>query len=320
MTKSKTEQLLSQLEGSYNIKKASDLKPDAKIRTGVFALDMILSGGLTDCLGGHRLEFFGAESSCKTTFALQIIKRFQALGKTCAFIDGENSYDTEWAEILGVDNKNLLVIQPKSLEEAGDLYIKLIPEVDLIVTDSIVSMIPEEEIERDTGEPTMALQARVNALITRKIYQAIGNKKTIMIFINQLREKVGVMYGSPNTTGGGHALKHLYNTRIEFRAGQPIEQGTGDSKERIGMEIHMKAVKNKKGVPYKTAVCDFFYTGSIDNKKSIFFCAIKHSIIELSGKTYTYGKTKVVGKENMIEALVDEQWAEIEDKLWKVIK
>ena len=307
--------LLISLEKKYSVKRASDIIVEKRIRTGIYSLDYVLSGGISDVEGGHRIEFFGGESSCKTTTALYVIKKYQELGKTCVFIDGENSYDADWAKIIGVDNDNLIVVTPESLEQAGDLFVQLIPQVNLIVIDSIVSMIPSDEIDRDTDEPTMALQARINALITRKIYKAIGDRKTTMIFINQLREKVGVMYGNPETTGGGRALKHLYNTRIQFRAGKPIDIGSGDKKERIGMEIHLKAVKNKKGTPYKTAVCDFYYDGSFDNKKAIFFSALKIGIIQLNGRTYTYGDLQVVGKDNFLQTFDD--WESLQEEIWK---
>jgi len=184
------------------------------------------------------------------------------------------------------------------------------------VVDSIVGLIPEEEIDRDTNQPTMGLQARVNALICRKIYKAISNRKTTLLFINQLREKIGVMYGNPYTTGGGRALKHMYNTRIEFRAGKPIEIGSGDKKERIGVEVNLKCSKNKKGVPQRKAVMDFYFTGNVDNKKSLFFSAIKYGIIGLSGKTYTYKKRKTVGKDKAMEMLTDADYKAIEEEIW----
>ena len=312
----KLDKLLKELEKNYNAKKATKITEDEIIRTGVYPLDYVLSGGIHQCEGGHRIEFMGAESSGKTTFALYIIKKYQELGKTCVFIDAENSYDKEWAKIIGVDNDNLLVVKPNSLEEAGDLFVRLIPEADLIVTDSIVGLIPEEEIDRDTNEPTMGLQARVNALICRKIYKAISDKKTTLIFINQLREKIGVMYGNPYTTGGGRALKHMYNTRIEFRAGKPIEVGSGDKKERIGVEVNLKCIKNKKGTPQRKAIMDFYFTGNVDNKKSLFFSAIKYGIINLSGKTYTYKKRKAVGKDKAMEMLTDTDYKAIEEEIW----
>jgi recombination protein RecA len=318
--KDNLKKLLHQLEKDYNVKRASEIEQEEMIKTGIHSLDHIFDGGIRLCEGGHKIEFFGAESTGKSTFALHIVKKYQKLGKVCAYIDAEHSYDKEWGEIIGVDNDNLIVVSPNSLEEVGDLFVKLIPEVDLIIIDSIVGLIPEEEINRDTNEPTMGLQARVNALITRKIYRTIAHRKTTMIFINQLREKIGVMYGNPYTTGGGRALKHMYNTRVEFKLGKPIDTGSGDKKERIGYEINLKCVKNKKGKPYHTAVVDFYFTGNIDNKKSIFFNALRLGVIELSGKTYTFGEKTAVGKDNFLNLLTDKDLEKIEKELWKRAK
>ena len=320
-SKKKLDRILTELEKDYSVSKAKDFTNDERIPTGVFGLDMILNGGISRGSGGHIIEFFGAESSCKSTFALKTIANYQKMDKTCAFIDGENSYDSEWAEILGIDNDNLIIVKPNSLEEMGEILVKLInKEVDLIVVDSIVSFIPEDEIERDMNAPTMALGARINALITRKINQTITGKKVNIIFINQLREKIGVMYGNPYTTGGGRALKHLYHTRIEMKSGKPIDIGSGDNKSRIGYEISLKCIKNKKGTPYKTALVDFYFTGRIDNCKPIFFTAIKHNIIELKGKTYTWQEKTAVGKDKFIELLTDKDWIKLEAEIWKEIK
>jgi len=306
------------LKEGHLIKRASEIKNENKIRTGIFALDYVLTGGISMCEGGHRIEFFGAESSGKTTFALYIIKKYQELGKICAFIDGEKSYDKDWGEKLGVKNDDLLIIYPDSLEEAGNLFVKVIPQVDLLVIDSIVSMIPTGESERDTEEAQMALSARVNALITRKIYHALGDRMVTLIFINQMREKVGVMYGSPYTTGGGRALKHMYNTRIEFRAGKPIEV----DKEKVGLEIHMNCVKNKKGVPYRKAELDFYLNGYLDNRKSLFYTGLKYNVIEREGNSYKYGDIKVIGQEKFLEAMpdTDKNWKKIEEEIWKRLK
>jgi len=316
----KLDKLLNELNKNFKVKRASEVVNEEKLRTGIYALDYVLDGGISQCEGGHRIEFFGAESSGKSTFALHVIKKYQELGKTCIYIDAENSYDQEWAKIIGVNNDELIVINPEYQEDVGDLFVRIIPEADLIVVDSIVGLIPKEETERDTDEPTMALQARINALITRKIYKAISGRKTTIIFINQLREKVGVMYGNPYTTGGGRALKHLYNTRIEFKSKKPIDIGSGEKKERIGMEINLKCVKNKKGKPYRDAIIDFYINGNIDNKKSLFFSAIKNGVIQLSGKTYTFNDKKAVGKESFMELLTEEDYKEIENKIWEINK
>lgn len=318
--KKELNKLLREFEKDYNIKRASDIVQGEVMRTGLYPLDYVLDGGISQVDGGHRIEFYGAESSGKSTFSLYVIKKYQEEGKTCVLIDAENSYDKAWGELIGVNNEELIIINPNSLEEAGDLFVKLIPKVDLLVIDSIVSMIPETEIERATNEQTMALGARVNALICRKILGVIGKYKTTMIFINQLREKVGVMYGSPFTTGGGRALKHLYNTRIEFRAGKPIEVGSGDKKERIGLEINLNCVKNKRGKPSRKAVIDFYFNGNIDNTKSLFFSAVKYDIISRSGSYYEYNGIKECGKDNLIAKLTKEDWDIIQEEIWKRIK
>ena len=314
------DRILKELEKNYSAKKASNIEPTEVISTGIFALDYVLGEGIKAGEGGHLIEFFGGESSGKSTFALHTVKEFQKKGKICAWIDAENSMDPQWNEIVGLDNKKLIVLKPDSLEQMGDMITELITKTDLIVIDSIVSLIPEQEIERDTGQPTMALQARVNAVIVRKIYKAIAHKRTTIIFINQLREKVGVMFGSPITTSGGRSLKHAYHTRIEFRSGKPIDVGSGDKKERIGVEINLKGVKNKKGKPYRKSVISFFYNGSLDNKTTLLFAAIKYGIIERTGAWYKYKEIKAHGQEELIEKIDNKEWKLIEKEIWKRLK
>jgi recombination protein RecA len=297
------------------IKRASDIGSTEIIRTGIFGLDYILSGGIHITPGSTRIEMWGGESSFKTTFSLIIAKKFQELGKTVAFIDAENSYDLTYGKILGLDNDKLIISYPETLEEYGDLIIKLIPKTDLIITDSIVSLIPIGEAERDTESPQMALQARVNALITRKIYNAIKDNKTVMIFINQLRQKLGVMYGSPNTSAGGNAFRHFYSTRIEFKTGQAIKEND----EKVGVEVKINCIKNKRGVPGRTAEIDFYLNGEYDNKKCLFFAGIKYLTIERSGNTYTFKDVKVTGQDNFIKAMTDENWKDLEENIWGIL-
>jgi recombination protein RecA len=309
----KIQQLKNSLtKEGYNIQIASELTKQEKVRTGVYGLDYVLDGGISMSAGGHRIELFGAESSGKTTFALYIIKKFQELGKICAFMDTEWSYELNWGKMLGVNNDELLISHPDTLEQAGDLFVKIIPEVDLLVIDSINGLIPEGEANRDTAEVQMALSARVNSLITRKIYHAIANKNTTMIFINQMREKVGVMYGNPNTTPGGHALKHMYNTRVEFRAGKPIKE----KDDVIGTELTLRCIKNKKGKPYHVAAVDFFLDGRIDNRKSLFYAGKKLSVIERTGNTYKFDDKTAIGEEKFLNAMTDKDWKKLEEKLW----
>lgn len=316
----KLDKLLKQYEGKYSVHKASDIVVEPKIRTGVYALDYVLDGGISQYKGGHIMEFYGGESSGKTTFCLHVIKKYQSLDKTCAFINAESSYDPQWAEICGVDNDNLLVIHPTSLEQAGDILIDLIAKVDLIIIDSIAALVPEEEIDEDLSKKNMASQAKVNTPMCRKINRARNNYNATIIFINQMREKVGVMYGNPEHTPGGRALRHLYDSRVQFRAGKPIDVGSGDKKERLGMEINLFGKKNKKGTAFRRAVLDFYTNGEVDNKKTIFFAAIKYNVISLSGKTYSFGDKKVVGKDKMMAELTEKEWDKIEKEIFKVSK
>jgi recombination protein RecA len=298
------------------IKSASEIKEDKKIRTGIPSLDYVLDGGISQTEGGHRIEFWGKESTCKTSFALKIIKKFQEEGKECVFVDAEKSFDATWADMMGVNIEKLVMVYPNTLEEFGDIIAQLVPAVDLIVVDSIVSLIPEEELNRETNQPTMALGARINALITRKIYNAIGDRNPTLIFINQLREKVGVMYGNPNTSGGGHALLHFYNTRIEFKLGKPIEK----EKERVGYTINLRCIKNKRGRPYRQASVDVYFDGTIDNKNPIFSQAVKYGIITRSGAWFEYGKLKEQGQEKMMAKLTEKDYAKIEEEIWKCMQ
>jgi len=308
------------INDGYKVKRADEIDKDIKLRTGIFALDYVLGGGISQSKNGHRIEFFGSESSGKTTFTLYIIKRFQELNKTCVFIDAEKSFDQEWAETLGLDTKKLLIAEPESLEHAGTLMVTLIKEgIDLIIIDSIVSLCPEEEVEREINEPTMALQARINSLICRKLEENLGEKPITIIFINQLRDKVGG-YGNPHTTSGGRALKHFCNTRIEFKLDEPIDIGSNENKERIGYVIKLHGEKNKKGKPKRKATIDFYFTGKIDNTKSLFFNAVKFGIIKKSGAWFEYKDIREQGKEKLIEKITKEDWAIIEEELWKVIQ
>ncbi len=312
--------LLTRLEKNYSVQKGSDIVIEPKIRTGIYGIDYCLDGGFSQNKGGHIAEFFGGESSGKTTFCKKIIAKYQSLDKTCVFINAEKSYDPEWAEILGVDNEKLLVVNPSTLEETGDLIIELIGEVDLIVIDSISAIIAEEEIEESLSKKTYAPQAKVNSPMCRKINKNRSKGNTTIIFINQLREKVGQIYGNPETTSGGRALKHLYDTRIRFKTAKPIRVGSGEKQETIGTEINLWTKKNKKGKPLRKAILDFYFNGEIDNKKSLFYGALKYGVVELSGKTYTYKDKKVVGKDNFIKELTNKEWVTIEKEIWGRMK
>lgn len=319
MAKSEFEKTMAQFEKKYGARSGNEIKIDKRMPTGIYALDYILGGGICDCPGGHRIELYGSESSGKTTIAYLTVKKFQEDGKLVAWLDMENSFDSEWPEILGVDINNLAVFKPTHLEQAGDLLIDLIKsDFNLIILDGITSLPCDAEIERDTDEPTMAIQARVLSLICRKANNALTDTNKSLIFINQKRENVGQRYGNPETTPGGRHLKHFYNTRVEIKTTAPIKKGSGINEERIGTEVKIRCTKNKKGSPFKTAVYDFYYNGTVDNKKSIFFSALKFGIIELNGKTYSYGDYKSVGKDNFINEFTD--WDKVYKELMEVQK
>ncbi len=326
MTKKKKEEnksnlndKLTELEKNFGLKRATTNKKIESIRTGAYALDYVLDGGFKLAPGGHKCEFFGNESSGKTTFAKIVVAKYQKLEKTCVWIVSE-SFHEDWARKLGVDTDKLLLYYPESVEDAGEKIIQLIPKVDLIVVDSVASLIPEAESDRDINEPTRGGSAKAYSLICRKIYEVIPKYKTTLIFINQLRMKMGVIYGNPEDTPCGKGLKFMYDTRIEFRAGKPIEIGTNESKERIGMEIKLYGKKNKLGKPQRKAVLDFYFDSTIDNRKSLLFAGIKYSIIGFSGKTYTYGKKKAVGRDKFKKLLTDEDWKKIEEEVWTRLK
>lgn len=309
---------LTELEKNFGLKKASSQKEVETIRTGIYALDYVMDG-IKLCEGGHKIEFYGNESSGKTSFALKVVKRFQELGKTCVWIVSE-SFHGEWAEILGVDTNKLLLAYPESVEDATETFLQLVNEVDLIVVDSVASLIPQAEIDKTMHEQTRGVQAKAYSLFCRKLYKEMTHKTTTSIFINQIREKMGVIYGNPETTPCGRALKFMYDTRIEFRQGKPIEIGTKEKKERIGMETKLYGKKNKLGKAQRKSMLDFYFNGVIDNKKSLLFAGIKYSIIEFSGKTYTYGKKRAVGKDKFIKLLTDEDYKKIEEEVWKRVK
>jgi recombination protein RecA len=303
----------------YNLKLASELKASPKMRTGIYALDYVLDGGIFQGEGGHRIEFYGRENSGKTTLTLYIIKKFQELGKKCIYLNCEHSYDTDWAEILGVDNKKLVIAEPNSLEEAGNMLSDFIGDYDLICMDSIPAMATVEELEGGMEDKHYASQSKVYSPMMRKLYSATKEHSPTMIFINQLREKVGIAYGNPFNTPGGRALKHFYNTRIEFKIGQATKN---EDKETISTELLLNCVKNKRGKPHRNAAFDFYLNGYIDNNKSLFFAGIKYGIIERKGNTYKCDDVEEVGQEKFLAEMINKEKLRtyIEEEIWKRIK
>jgi len=311
---------LKDLEKNFGLKRTTKSKEIETIKTGLFAFDYCLGQGIQLVEGGHKIELSGKESSGKTTFALRTVARFQELGKICVWVVSER-FDDEWAIKNGIDISKLLKYYPNSVEDATEKILELVHDVDLIVIDSVASLVPEAELEKTMFEQTRGQGAKAYAQFTRKLYQKIAHETTAIMWINQIREKMGVMYGNPETTPCGRALKHMADTRIEFRPGKPIDKGVGDKKERIGIEINLKGVKNKMGTAQRRATIDFYFKdGKIDNYKNLLYAGIKYNVIEFSGKTYQFGKIKAVGKDNFIKMLTEENWKVIEKEVWLRLK
>ncbi|MFX4260829.1 recombinase RecA [Pelotomaculum propionicicum] len=284
------------------------------IPSGAIALDIAL--GVGGVPRGRVIEIFGPESSGKTTVALHIIAEAQKTGGTAAFIDAEHALDPSYANNLGVDIENLLVSQPDTGEQALEIAEALVRSgaIDVIVVDSVAALVPRAEIEGEMGDAHVGLQARLMSQALRKLTGAISRSRTTVIFINQIREKVGVVYGSPETTTGGRALKFYATIRLEVRKQENIKQGT----DIIGSRTRAKVVKNKVAPPFKAADFDIMYGTGISKEGSILDVAAEMSIISKSGAWYSYGEDRLgQGRENVKEYLKDhpELTNEIEHKV-----
>ncbi|WP_042374133.1 recombinase RecA [Streptacidiphilus neutrinimicus] len=314
------ETALAQIERQFGKGSVMRLGDEARapievIPTGSIALDVALGvGGLPR---GRVVEVYGPESSGKTTLTLHAVANAQKAGGIVAFVDAEHALDPEYAKKLGVDTDALLVSQPDTGEQALEITDMLIRSgaVDLIVIDSVAALVPRAEIEGEMGDSHVGLQARLMSQALRKITGALNQTKCTAIFINQLREKVGVMFGSPETTTGGRALKFYASVRLDIRRIETLKDGT----EAVGNRTRVKVVKNKVASPFKQAEFDIIYGQGISREGGLIDMGVEHGFIRKSGAWYTYeGDQLGQGKENARNFLRDNP--DLADEIEKKIK
>ena len=311
---------LSQIEkqfgkGSIMRMGENDVAPDIQVvSTGSLGLDLALGvGGLPR---GRVVEIYGPESSGKTTLTLQVIAEMQKIGGTCAFVDAEHALDTQYAQKLGVTLSELLISQPDTGEQALEIVDALVRSgsVDLIVVDSVAALTPKAEIEGEMGDSLPGLQARLMSQALRKLTGTINRTNTLVIFINQIRMKIGVMFGNPETTTGGNALKFYSSVRLDIRRVGSIKKGD----EVTGSETKVKVVKNKVAPPFKAATFDILYGEGISREGEIIDLGAESDIIEKSGAWYSYNGERIgQGKDNVRDFLRQnpDMSLEIENKL-----
>lgn len=270
------------------------------ISTGSLSLDIALGIGGLPC--GRVIEVYGPESSGKTTLTLQVIAEAQRMGKTCAFVDAEHALDPIYAEKLGVNINDLLVSQPDTGEQALEICDMLVRSaaVDVIVVDSVAALTPKAEIEGEMGDSHMGLQARLMSQALRKLTANIKKSNTMCIFINQIRMKIGVMFGNPETTTGGNALKFYASVRLDIRRTGALKEGD----EIVGNETRVKVVKNKVAPPFKQADFQIMYGSGISKEGELIDLGVKHKIVEKAGAWYSYKGDKIgQGKANSMSYL-----------------
>ncbi|MBX9896275.1 MAG: recombinase RecA [Nitrosomonas sp.] len=298
---------------------ANDVAYDIQVvSTGSLGLDIALGvGGLPR---GRIIEIYGPESSGKTTLTLQVIAEMQKIGGTAAFIDAEHALDPQYAQKIGVNVQELLISQPDNGEQALEIADMLVRSgsVDIIVIDSVAALTPRAEIEGDMGDPQMGLQARLMSQALRKLTANIKRSNTMVIFINQIRMKIGVMFGNPETTTGGNALKFYASVRLDIRRTGSIKDG----EETIGNETRVKVVKNKVAPPFKQADFDILYGEGISRESEIIELGVQHKLIDKSGAWYAYKGEKIgQGKDNVRTYLKEhkEMAQEIEQKIRAIV-
>lgn len=296
---------------TFNQKAVVDIET---IPTGSLNLDIAL--GVGGYPRGRIVEIYGPESSGKTTLTLHAIAEAQQKGMTCAFIDAEHAFDPTYAKNLGINLDELIISQPDNGEAALEIADTLVRSgaIDLVVVDSVAALVPQVELEGGMGDNQMGLQARLMSKALRKLTSTVSKSHSTIIFINQIRMKIGVMFGSPETTTGGNSLKFYASVRLDIRKGSPIK----DQDEILGNETRVKVVKNKVAPPFKTAEFEIIYGEGISRVGEVIDLGVKHDIIDKSGSWYAYGGTKIgQGKENVKKYLKEnpEIMAEVEQKL-----
>ncbi len=297
-------------EGAHNVEIAT-------IPTGCLSLDLAL--GIGGIARGRIVEIFGPESSGKTTLALHIIAEAQKTGGLAAFIDAEHALDINYAKKLGVQIEDLLISQPDYGEQALEIAEILVRSnaIDVVVIDSVAALVPKAEIEGEMGDPHVGLQARLMSQALRKLVSAISKSKTSVIFINQIRMKIGVMYGTPETTTGGNALKFYATMRLDIRRGAPIKDG----QEVIGNRTRVKVVKNKIAPPFREVEFDVVYGRGISREGDVLDLAVEANVVDKAGTWYSYsGERLGQGRENAKSFLREhpELLSEIEQKMRQI--
>jgi len=317
------ESALSQIERQFG--KGSIMRLGAKefaaissISSGSIGVDAAL--GIGGIPRGRIVEIFGPESSGKTTLSLHVIAEAHKLGGLAAFIDAEHALDAEYAKKLGVDVDNLLVSQPDSGEQALEIAEVLVRSgaIDVIVIDSVAALVPRAELEGEMGDTHVGLQARLMSQALRKLTGIVSKSRTSLIFINQIREKIGVMFGNPETTTGGRALKFYASVRLDIRRTTQIKEG----EEVIGSRVKVKVVKNKCAAPFRQAEFDVAYGQGISKTGELIDIGIENKIIEKSGSWFSYGSVRIgQGRENAKQFLLDnpDLMVEVEGKVRKAL-
>lgn len=271
------------------------------ITTGALSLDLALGGGIPR---GRIVEIFGPESSGKSTLAMSIVAKCQQNGGTAAYVDAENAMDVDYAKKVGIDIDNLLISQPDTGEQGLDIVDTLVRSgaVDVIVVDSVAALVPKAEIEGDMGDSHMGLQARLMSQAMRKLTGIISKSKTIVIFINQIREKIGVMFGNPEVTPGGRALKFYSSVRIDIRRVEAIKKG----EQIVGNRVRGKIVKNKVAPPFREAIFEIIFGKGILPESAVIDVAVDNGVIEKSGTWYNFNGIKIgQGKDSAITYLTE---------------